>query len=296
MTIVQLLASNPTVFVAIVFVFSLLIGSFLNVVIYRLPVMMQREWEVEAALIEGREPPQQPPFNLMVPRSRCQQCGHQITALENIPVISYLFLRGQCSACGTKISIRYPLVELVTATLASIAAWRFGFGIEGLAAVLLTYALIALAMIDFDTQFLPDSIVLPFLWFGLLLSLTHGLENADVLLIEPSAAIIGAVVGYLSLWSVSKLYLLLRGKEGMGNGDFKLLGLFGAWLGISKLPIIILLSAGVGSIVGLSMIIFMGRDKQLPIPFGPYLAAAGWLAMVAGNDLIAWYSTTFMPT
>ncbi|MEM8984820.1 MAG: A24 family peptidase [Pseudomonadota bacterium] len=296
MTIVELLASNPTVFIAIVFVFSLLIGSFLNVVIYRLPVMMQNEWKIEAALIEERDPPTFPTFNLMVPRSRCQQCGHQITALENVPVISYLVLRGRCSSCKTKISIRYPLVELATAVLAAMAAWRFGFGIEGIAAVLLTYALVALSMIDFDHQLLPDSIVMPFLWFGLLLSLTHGLENADVLLIEPGAAIVGAVVGYLSLWSVSMLYKLVRGRHGMGHGDFKLLSLFGAWLGASKLPIIILLSAGVGSIVGLTMIIFLGRDKQIPIPFGPYLAAAGWLAMIAGDSLIAWYSTTFLPS
>ena len=293
MTIAEAFAASPALFIGVVFVFSLLVGSFLNVVIYRLPVMMQREWAAECAELDGRELPDTETFNLMVPRSRCPECGHAITALENVPIISWLVLRGKCSACKTPISVRYPLVELTTAVLAAVVAWRFGFGIEALAGIVLTYALVALSMIDIDHQLLPDSIVLPFLWLGLLLSLAHGLEDADALLIEPSAAIVGAAVGYLVLWSVATLFRLITGKVGMGNGDFKLLALFGAWLGAGKLPVVILLSAGVGSVVGIAMIALLGRDRQLPIPFGPYLAAAGWLAMVAGNSLIAWYGATF---
>ncbi|MEL7535967.1 MAG: A24 family peptidase [Pseudomonadota bacterium] len=293
MTIIDLFAQSPAIFIGVVFVFSLLVGSFLNVVIYRLPVMMQREWAEQCAELEERDVPEQEPFNLVVPRSRCPHCGHAITALENIPLISWVVLRGKCSNCKTPISVRYPLVELGTAILAAVVAWRFGFGIEALAGILLTYALVALSMIDVDHQLLPDSIVLPFLWLGMLLTLARGFEDADVLLIEPAAAIVGAVVGYLSLYSVATLFRMVTGKVGMGEGDFKLLALFGAWLGVAKLPIIILLSAGVGSVVGIAMILFMGRDRQLPIPFGPYLAAAGWLAMVFGDSLLDWYNQTF---
>ena len=293
MTAIDLLSQSPALFVGLVFVFSLLVGSFLNVVIHRLPIMMQREWAIDCAELEGREPPQFDSFNLVVPRSRCPQCGHAITAMENIPLVSWLVLRGKCSACKTPISVRYPIVELSTAVLSAVVAWRFGIGWEALAGVALTYALIALSMIDIDHQLLPDSIVLPFLWLGLLMSLASPLAGAEVLFIDPSAAILGAAVGYMILWSVATLFKLVTGRVGMGNGDFKLLGLFGAWLGVAKLPVIILLSAGVGSLVGIAMIALLGRDRQLPIPFGPYLAAAGWLAMVFGDALLGWYTAAF---
>ncbi len=293
MTILDLFAELPALFVGVVFVFALLVGSFLNVVIYRLPIMMQREWAAECAELAGEKPAAQAPFNLVVPRSACPSCGHAIGALENIPVLSYLVLRGRCAGCKTRISARYPAVELATAVLAAIVAWRFGPGLEAIAGVALTFALVALSGIDIDHQLLPDSIVLPMLWLGLLMSLAHPVADAKVLFLAPADAILGASVGYLALYSVATLFRWITGKDGMGNGDFKLLALFGAWLGLAKLPVIILLSAGVGSVIGIAMIAIAGRDRQLPIPFGPYLAAAGWLAMVYGDALMAWYLRFF---
>ncbi len=289
MTIADLLGSSPLLFAAVVFLFSLLIGSFLNVVIYRLPVMMERDWAEQCSDLAGKPPEKSEPFNLVVPRSRCPECGHAITALQNIPVISYLWLRGKCAGCKTKISVRYPMVELATALLATGVALRFGFGWEALAAIFLTYALVALSGIDIDTQLLPDIIVIPGIWIGLLMSLAHPLAGAERLFLSPSESIIGASVGYLILYAVANLFRLITGRVGMGNGDFKLLALFGAWLGAGKLPLIILLSAGVGSIVGISMIALAGRDKQIPIPFGPYLAAAGYLTLLFGDEIIAGY-------
>ncbi len=293
MTIVDLLADSPGLFIGIVFVFSLLIGSFLNVVIYRLPVMMEREWAAQCRELAGEEAIEEPPFNLVVPRSRCQKCKSPITALQNIPVVSYLLLGGKCANCKTPISRRYPLVEFATACLCAMVAWRFGFSAEAFAGIFLTYGLVSLAMIDADTQLLPDVLVYPLLWLGLILSLWHNDVAATTLFISPATAIVGAALGYGVLFTVANLFRLVTGKIGMGNGDFKLLAVFGAWLGYAHLPVIILLSAGVGSIIGIGMILVAGRDKQIPIPFGPYLAAAGWLSMLYGDELMRRYLTLF---
>ena len=292
----ELFTQSPLVFVAVVFAFSMLIGSFLNVVIFRLPIMMERDWREQAEEIlktpaanlpEGR-------FNLVVPRSRCPSCGAQIRAWQNIPVFSYLLLGAQCANCQSAISIRYPLIEILTAALAGFAAWHFGFGWEALAAVFFTFALVAISLIDIDHQLIPDSIVIPLMWAGLLMSLLHPLAGADTLFISPRDAMLGAIAGYLSLWSVYQLFKLVTGKEGMGYGDFKLLAALGAWLGWQALPTIILLSAVVGAVVGISLIVLRGRDRQLPIPFGPYLAAAGWIAMFYGETIRNAYLDAFL--
>jgi leader peptidase (prepilin peptidase)/N-methyltransferase len=278
------LGDNLWAFTFIAVVLGLLVGSFLNVVAYRLPVMMERAWRTQCQeLTASAEPPASAatppePFNLMTPRSRCPHCGHAISAWENIPVISYLWLRGRCAACGKSISLRYPLVELSTALLSGIAAWHFGFGWAAAAALVLTWALIALTLIDYDHQLLPDDITLPFLWIGLLLSL-YGLFT------DSTSSIVGAVAGYLSLWSVYILFKWATGKEGMGYGDFKLLAMLGAWMGWQALPVIILLSSVVGAGVGITLIVVRGRDRSIPIPFGPYLAAAGWLTLLWGDDI-----------
>jgi leader peptidase (prepilin peptidase)/N-methyltransferase len=281
----ELFAQSPLAFTATAFIFALLIGSFLNVVIYRLPIMMYREWHEQCEELQKTETPELPdkPFSLVVPRSACPSCGAQITALQNIPVISYLFLGGRCGGCKQKISLRYPLVELLTAVLAGICAMHFGFGWEALMAIGLTFALVAISMIDYDHQLIPDSIVIPLLWVGLAMSLFHPMAGADSLFVSPVDSIIGAIAGYLSLWTVYQLFKLITGKEGMGYGDFKLLAALGAWLGWQSLHLIILLSAVVGAIFGIAMIVLRGRDRQLPIPFGPYLAAAGWVTMLYGD-------------
>jgi len=284
----ELIGESTTLFVVIIFAFTLLIGSFLNVVIHRLPIMMEREWREQAEELANTPPEQDLPkgrFDLVAPRSRCPNCGHLITALQNIPVISYLFLKGRCASCKAPISSRYPLVELLTAVLAAITAWHFGPGWEALLAIALTIALVAIAMIDADTTLIPDSIVLPLLWLGLTLSLFHPLPGAQTLFISPSEAIVGAIVGYLTLWSVFWLFKLVTGKDGMGYGDFKLLAALGAWLGWQQLPIIIMLSAVVGAVINITMIVARGRDRSIPIPFGPYLAAAGWITMMWGEPI-----------
>lgn len=287
----ELISGSPSGFVATVFIVSLLIGSFLNVVIYRLPIMMEREWRANCR--ELSETPAVPipegRFDLVSPRSRCTSCGAQITALQNVPVLSYFFLRGKCGSCGAAISKRYPLVELLTAILTAIVAWRFGLGWESALAILLTYALIAISVIDIDHQIIPDSISLPLLWIGLSLSLFHPMTGTETLFVAPEAAIVGALAGYLSLWSVYQLFRLMTGKEGMGYGDFKLLAVLGAWLGWQMLPLIILLSAVVGSAVGITMIALRRQERSVPIPFGPYLAAAGWIAMLFGEQIVAGY-------
>ncbi len=224
-------------------------------------------------------------FNLILPRSRCPACGNDIKTWQNIPVLSYVLLGAQCAHCQATIPLRYPFVESLSALLAAIVAWHFGYGWETVAAVLLTFALIAISLIDFDHQLIPDSIVYPLLWVGLAMSLLHPLPGAGTLFISPSDAIIGALAGYLSLWSVYQLFKLVTGKEGMGYGDFKLLAALGAWLGWQALPMIILMSAVVGAVVGIGLIVLRGRDRQLPIPFGPYLAAAGWLTMLYGETI-----------
>ncbi len=283
----QLLSQSPALFVTVVILFALLIGSFLNVVIYRLPVMMQREWRAQCADLQSQPADDVPEgrFNLVVPRSRCPSCGAGITALQNIPVLSYLVLRGRCAGCRTPISPRYPLVEAATAALAAVVAWRFGFGWEALMGIVLTLFLIPITMIDFDHQLIPDSVVLPLLWIGLAMSLWHPMPGADTLFIAPRDAIIGAMAGYLSLWSFYWLFKLVTGKEGMGHGDFKLLAALGAWLGAGSLFTIVILSAVVGAVLGIALIVLRGRDRQVPMPFGPFLAAAGWLAFVCGDTL-----------
>src|SRR6056297_1069520 len=285
MSLVELLSSMPAVWLTVVGLLSLLIGSFLNVVILRLPVMMEREWRAQAAAVEGREEEPAEPFNLVVPRSRCPQCGAEVRAWQNIPILSYVLLRGRCAQCATPIGLRYPIVEGFTALTSVLVAWRFGVTPEAVAALVFTWTLIALAVIDIDHQLLPDSMTLPLLWLGLLLSLWHDTAGGTVLFQTPREAIIGAAAGYLSLWSVYHLFRLATGKEGMGYGDFKLLAALGAWLGWQMLPLIILLSAVVGAVVGIAMILLLGRDKQVPIPFGPYLAAAGWIALLWGPQL-----------
>ena len=259
-------------------VFGLLIGSFLNVVIHRVPKMMQRESDNYVAHESGKPLPHTERFNLMLPRSACPQCGHQITALENIPIVSYLVLRGKCSGCKTPISARYPIIELLTGILSAFLIWRFGSGLAGLATLLFAYLLIAMTFIDADTQLLPDDLTLPLLWVGLLI-------NLQATFVPLSDAVISAAAGYLSLWSIYWVFKLVTGKEGMGYGDFKLLAALGAWLGCSMLPIILLLSSIVGAIVGICLIVFSKRGRDNPIPFGPYLAAAGMIALLYGKQI-----------
>ena len=274
--------ADPGVFPAASGILGLLVGSFLNVVIHRLPRMMEREWQCQCAELRGEETPQGEALSLVTPRSRCPACGHAISALENIPIVSWLLLRGKCSACQTAISVRYPLIEAVTGLLTAFAAVHFGFGWSALGAIVLIWSLIALTFIDFDTTYLPDAITLPLLWCGLLFNL--GNTYADL----PSA-VIGAMAGYLSLWSVYWGFKLLTGKEGMGYGDFKLLAALGAWLGWQMLPLIVLLSSMVGAVVGILLIVLAKRGREVPIPFGPYLATAGLIAVFWGDQLTQHY-------
>jgi len=260
--------------------FGLLIGSFLNVVIHRIPKMMQRESDNYVANELGKELPHTDRYNLMVPRSCCPHCGHQITALENIPVVSWLALGGKCRKCKAPISPRYPVVELITGLLSAFLVWTFGSGVAGLGTLLFVYLLIAMTYIDYDTKLLPDDLTLPLLWAGLLI-------NINGTFVPLQDAVIGAAAGYLVLWSVYWLFKLVTGKEGMGYGDFKLLAALGAWMGWTMLPTIILLSSVVGAVVGISLIVFAKRGRDNPIPFGPYLAAAGLIALIWGPQLAA---------
>ncbi len=277
-------AAHPAAFIFVAGLLGALVGSFLNVVIHRLPIMMEREWQAQCEELANpeAEPATTTPYNLALPTSSCPKCGHTIRAWENIPVVSYLLLRGKCSGCGTPISLRYPLIEAITAALSAFIAWHFGFGWEAAAALLLTWALVPLTVIDIDHQLLPDAITLPFLWIGLGLSLF-------AIFTTPEPAIIGAIAGYLVLWSVYWGFKLLTGKEGMGYGDFKLLAMLGAWLGWQALPVIILMSSLVGAVIGIAMMLFLGRDRNIPIPFGPYLAIAGWITLVWGEELTTTY-------
>lgn len=292
----ELFTQAPATFIAVVFAFALLIGSFLNVVIFRLPIMMQREWREQCEELAKEPAPDLPEghFNLVVPRSRCPSCGKPIKAWQNIPVLSYLLLGAQCANCQQTISVRYPLIEILTAALAAVCAWHFGFGWEALLAIVLSCTLVAISLIDVDHQIIPDSIVIPLLWVGLVMSLFHPLAGADTLFIAPRDAIVGALAGYLSLWSVYQLFKLITGKEGMGYGDFKLLAALGAWLGWRALPTIVLMSAVVGAVIGICLIAFRGRDRQIPIPFGPYLAAAGWITMLWGETIKNAYLDLFL--
>jgi leader peptidase (prepilin peptidase)/N-methyltransferase len=273
---------NPYVAVAIAALVGLFIGSFLNVVIHRLPKMLERGWAEQCAELRGEGSPKAPVYNLAVPRSQCPACGHRITALENVPVASFLALGGKCSSCGKPISARYPLVEVLGGALAAAAIWRFGPTWQGLAACVLLWTLVALTFIDFDTQLLPDGLTLPLLWAGLIVNLFE-------LFVPLRTAVIGAVAGYLALWIVYWLFKLIRGKEGMGYGDFKLLAALGAWMGWAMLPFIVLLSSVVGAVIGITLIVFKGRDHNIPLAFGPYLAIAGAIALFFGPRLVQIY-------
>lgn len=326
MSALELLTQTPPLLYAVVALFALAVGSFLNVVIHRLPLMMEAEWRRECAHLAeaqaqaqaqaqaeaeavaaataaavgqtatGPSPAPAPstapplaspagpstPLSLARPGSHCPHCGHRIRATENIPLLSYLLLRGRCSACQQPISPRYPLVEVLTALLSVLVVWRLGLTWESAAALLLTWGLIALAFIDLDTQLLPDSITLPLLWLGLLISLDHWF-------VTPSEAILGAALAYLFLWTVYQLFKLATGREGMGYGDFKLLAVFGAWLGWQALPLILILSSVVGAVIGMILLARSSRDRHTPLPFGPYLAAAGWISLLWGESISGAY-------
>ena len=271
-------------------VLGLMVGSFLNVVIHRLPKMMEIGWQQQCAELSGKtplshaedEPAHISPYNLIVPRSACPHCNHVISAWENIPIVSYLLLRGKCRGCGAAISPRYPIIEAVSGMLCAYAAWHFGFGWAAIGALLLIWALLALTAIDFDTQLLPDDITLPLLWAGLLFNLFGVFTDLH-------SAVLGAVIGYLALWAVYWLFKLAPGKEGMGYGDFKLLAAMGAWLGWQMLPLIILLSSLVGALAGITLIVALKHGRPLPIPFGPYLAGGGLIALFWGQTLTQGY-------
>ena len=268
---------------AIAGLFGLAIGSFLNVVIHRLPKMMEHDWRSQCAELNGETPPPAPRYSLVMPGSSCPKCGHKIAPWENIPVVSWLLLRGKCSSCKQPISMRYPLVEAFTGIAFAYAGAHFGIGLAGASAMVFLAALIALAVIDFDTQLLPDSITLPLAWAGLLVNLPATFAPLD-------AAVIGGVAGYLALWSVYWLFKLTTGKEGMGFGDFKLLAAIGAWLGWKMLPVVILTSSLVGAVVGIGLIVAARHGRDVPIPFGPYLAAAGVVALFWGGPIIDYYA------
>jgi leader peptidase (prepilin peptidase) / N-methyltransferase len=290
-------SSDPALFAGSVFLLGLIVGSFLNVVIYRLPVMLERQWRLQAAEIlapTGAAPAQSTPapmerFNLVTPPSACPNCKAPIRAWQNVPVLSWLMLRGRCASCKNPISARYPLVEFFTGLLSAFVAWHFGFGWPAACALLVTWALIALTAIDFDRQLLPDDITLPLMWAGLLAAAVLGPTVGSSVPTSIRDAIVGAASGYISLWLVFHAFRLVTGKEGMGYGDFKLFAALGAWLGWQMLPLVILLAAATGAVLGILMIVFRGRDRSAPMPFGPYLAAAGWIAMMYGDRLINGY-------
>lgn len=280
------LQDETFLWISLVSIIGLMVGSFLNVVIYRLPEMIKRSWLQQCAELRGETAPVFTKLNLMIPRSACIYCGHKITALENIPIISYLVLRGRCKQCKKDISLRYPFVEAVTALMSGLVAWHFGFSLLALAALIFVWALIALAVIDLDTQLLPDDITLPLLWLGILINLSNGFTDIH-------GAVIGAVVGYLSLWLTYWCFKLVTGKEGMGYGDFKLLAAIGAWLGWGMLPIVIVFSSLMGAVVGIGLIMSARHNKNMPIPFGPYLVSGALIALFVGNDINRLYLGLF---
>ena len=277
-----ILETHPAVFLFVCLLVGLCVGSFLNVVIHRLPKMMEVEWQAQASELRGETPAKLPRYNLIAPGSHCPQCRHAITTAENIPVVSWVWLRGRCSACKEPISARYPIVELITGLASVLVAWRFGPTIACAGALMLTWSLVALAYIDFDTTLLPDSITLPLVWAGLGFNLFGTFAPL-------SAAVIGAMAGYLTLWSVYWLFKLATGKEGMGFGDFKLLAALGAFLGWQMLPLIVLASSVVGAVFGVALIILARRGREVPMPFGPYLASAGFIALIWGHELTRLY-------
>lgn len=286
MTFIDSLEASPEFFITICTILGIIIGSFLNVVIYRLPKMMELAWHQQCAELKGEPAKLLPVFNLVTPRSKCPQCGHRITVLENIPIFSFLFLKGQCSQCHTPISLRYPLVELLTGLLSGFSAWYYGFGLMSMIALFFIWAMVVLTFIDFDTQLLPDVITLPLLWIGLLINLNKGI-------IDIQSAVVGAMIGYLALWVVYWIFKLATGKEGMGYGDFKLLAAIGAWFGWQMLPLVILASSLVGGLVGIFLIYFRKQHSGLAIPFGPYLAVGGLIAMFWGKQINHTYLSLF---
>ncbi len=287
MSIFQPFIVSPVFFILSTAILGLLTGSFLNVVIYRLPVMLRNTWSIEAAEFTKLPAPTLKPFNLITPQSTCPHCGHKIRPWENIPILSYLALRGKCSNCKSKISSRYPLIEGFTALISASVAWEFGITLETASLLLFFWCLIALTMIDLDHQLLPDALTLSLLWAGLIINLFEVFTSLE-------HAVVGAVAGYLSLWCVFWTFKLITGKEGMGYGDFKLFAAFGAWFGWAALPLIILLSSLVGAVVGITMIVVMGRDKQIPIPFGPYLCGAALVYVFWGEAITQWYLGSFV--
>ena len=284
MTLIDYLASHTLAFILVASLLGLIVGSFLNVVIHRLPIMMERDWlrQSREMLDPDVEQPPDTTFNLILPHSHCPHCSTEIKAWQNLPVISFALLRGRCGHCRERISFRYPAVELLTAALSAVVAWQFGFGWEAGAMLVLTWALISLSLIDADTQLLPDVIVLPLLWIGLIV-------NSFGLFTDLNTALWGAVAGYLSLWVVFWAFKLITGKEGMGYGDFKLLAMLGAWGGWQVLPLTILLSSLVGAILGIIILKTRGQSNATPLPFGPYLAIAGWIALIWGDTITGKY-------
>jgi leader peptidase (prepilin peptidase)/N-methyltransferase len=300
MSVVALLAGSPALFIGTCVILGLAIGSFLNVVIYRLPIMLERQWHEQCVEVSQPDPAAMTlpvsalePFNLVVPRSACPACKAPIGAWQNIPLLSWLFLRGRCVHCRGSISIRYPTVEALTALLSGCVAWQFGFGAPALAAMVLTWFLIALTFIDVDHQLLPDTLTLPLLWSGLFLSLFGTHPGGMAIPVDVRSSLIGAIAGYASLWSVYHLFRLVTGKEGMGYGDFKLFAALGAWLGWQMLLPIILIAATAGAVVGLALITIRRQNRATPIPFGPFLALSGWLALMAGPHLVTGYPGLF---
>lgn len=280
----NVLQQNSTIFITFSVIFGLIIGSFLNVVIHRLPKIMEHEWHNNCLELQGKEIPEASKYTLAHPRSACPKCGQKITALENIPVLSYLFLKGKCRGCNAAISLRYPLIEALTGLLVGLVSWKFGYTSITLFAWIFTFALISLTFIDFDTQLLPDDITLPLLWLGLIFNLNNGFTDLK-------SAVVGAIAGYLILWSIYWTFKLVTGKEGMGYGDFKLLAAIGAWFGWQLLPAVILLSSVLGVVIGISLIVFTKRGREIPMPFGPFLAIGGIAALFLGPQLASYYLT-----
>ncbi|HEY7890027.1 MAG TPA: A24 family peptidase [Steroidobacteraceae bacterium] len=301
MSAIDLLSSSPAFFIGVCLVLGLVVGSFLNVVIHRMPIIMERQWREECAELEHPDhaatvPANAPPkehFNLVVPRSACPACKAPITALQNIPILSYLFLRGRCAKCSVRISVRYPIVEALTGILSAVVAWKLGFGWPAAAGLVLTWFLVTLAFIDIDTQLLPDSLTLPLLWLGLLLSLFSPAPGVAPIPVDMRSSIIGAIAGYLCLWTVYHLFRLLTAKEGMGYGDFKLLAALGAWLGWQMLLPTVLIAAAVGAVAGIALLAARGQNRSTPIAFGPFLAAGGWLMLLFGRQLVTDYLGLF---
>lgn len=276
--------AHPSIFPWLCLIIGLVVGSFLNVVIHRLPAMMERDWQEQCAELRGEAKPASEPFDLVRPRSRCPACGHEISALENIPLVSFAVLRGRCSACAAPIGMSYPVIEALAGVAALYCASRYGFGPAAFGSMLFTWALIAAATIDLNTQLLPDAITLPLLWAGIMI-------NIPGTFIDLRSAVIGAVAGYLFLWSVYWLFKIATGKEGMGFGDFKLLAAIGAWTGWQVLPLVVLLSSFIGAVAGIALMVLAQRGRSVPIPFGPYLAAAGVVALFWGPQVTHYYLT-----